>query len=147
MIVKVTGCKNEKLKQEIIKASHFFAKELLSHQMIPHIEVKIMFKTRLVDLGNCMITHVNEWNKPRTFEIQLRKGRSLTSTLCTLAHEFVHLKQFARNELADDHSYWKGFYIDPETIDYEDQPWEIEAAFKERILFHLYRDVNTPPSK
>lgn len=142
MISLVRGCKDVDFAQEITKSAHFFAKELLSPQMRRNIYVDIVFKDNLPDLGNCSITFFNDWYKPRYFEIQLRKRRSLKNTLITLAHEFVHLKQFAKGELKDDHTRWKGQPIDPAQIDYNDHPWEIEATSMEVLLYEAYIEDN-----
>lgn len=45
--------------------------------------------------------------------------------LSTLAHEMVHVKQFARGELDENLTYWKG--RNHGNTDYWDQPWEREA--------------------
>lgn len=46
--------------------------------------------------------------------------------LSTLAHEMVHVKQFARNELDSNMTQWKSNKY-CENIEYWDQPWEKEA--------------------
>jgi hypothetical protein len=43
----------------------------------------------------------------------------------TLAHELVHVKQFARGELNEQLTHWKG--RDHSDTEYWDQPWEKEA--------------------
>lgn len=143
MIVRVGGCKDQNVADELKRAALFFGRELLSRQMFSHIEVEINLTTTIRDLGDCCITHYNDWNKARYFEIRLRKPRSLPLMIKTLAHEMVHLKQFAKGELNDDHTKWKGFYIDSESIDYFDQPWEIEAASLEAVLYIMYEEFNT----
>lgn len=140
MNITVTGCKDEALEQELIKATRFFAKELLSRKMMPHIGIDIVLKTRLPDLGSCMVTYYNDWYKPREFEIELRKHRSLKNTLITLAHEMVHLKQFAKGELNCEQTRWKGVKFDSDAIDYHSYPWEIEASSMERLLYHAYEE-------
>ena len=138
MDIRVIGCKDKALETELYSATRFFASELLSKKMIPHISVEIVMKTKIKDLGNCVCTFTNDYYKPREFEIQLRRHRSLANTLKTLAHEMVHLKQFAKDELKVDHSKWKGESIDLEQIEYSDYPWEIEATSLENILYNLY---------
>lgn len=140
MNVKLSGSKDERVKQELERAARFYAKELLSRQMLPYIEVDISIKRKLPDLGYCTVAFLNDWNKPRFFDIELRHSASLERLLKVLAHEMVHLKQFARCELSEDHTRWRGFHIDPETIPYEEQPWEIEAATMEGVLYILYRE-------
>lgn len=140
MKVIVTGSKDPFLEQELVTAAKFYGKELLSKQLLKHIRLEIILVSSIPDLGNCCITYFNDWYKAREFEIQLRRKRSTKGTLQTLAHEMVHLKQFAKGELNDEHTKWKGNKIDAEAVDYHDLPWEIEASSYEYILYALYKE-------
>ena len=140
MILRVHGCKDSALAYEIEKASHFYARELLSPQLLKYIVVDIQMRTTIKDLGNCMVTYYNDWYKAREFEMEIKRHRSLKTTLSTLAHEFVHLKQFAYGELNCANTKWKGQSIDTDVVPYCDLPWEVEAASLERVLYHLYMD-------
>lgn len=55
--------------------------------------------------------------------------------IITLAHEMVHVKQYARGQVKASRSckthYWMGKNV---RKDYYNQPWEIEAYSKERVL-------------
>ena len=57
----------------------------------------------------------------------------------TLAHEMVHVKQFARNELDDQLTFWKG--RNHSNTDYWDQPWEKEARRLQHKLVQEF-DLN-----
>ena len=140
MNVTVTGCKDPQLEQSLQHAAQFFASELLSRKMLKHIELEITMRTTMKNLGSCCITYYNDWYKAREFEIELRRHRSLKNTLLTLAHEMVHLKQFAKGELNDENTKWKGVKVDTDVVDYNDLPWEIEACSLEYILYGLYVD-------
>jgi hypothetical protein len=50
----------------------------------------------------------------------------------TVAHEMVHVKQYAKGELTEQS--WQGKLINPKQ-EYWDQPWEIEAHGREVGLF------------
>jgi hypothetical protein len=54
----------------------------------------------------------------------------------TLAHEMVHVKQFAKGQLqsADGKNYWMGKRV-TRRVKYLDQPWEVEAFQRQEILF------------
>lgn len=54
----------------------------------------------------------------------------------TLAHEMVHVKQFAKGhfQIVDGKHYWKGKHI-TKRVKYLDQPWEVEAFSRQEILF------------
>lgn len=140
MKVIVTNCKNPKLEQELIAATKFYTKQLLSKQMYKHIFVEIILTKKIEDLGNCCITYYNDWYKPREFEVELKATRSLKKTLLTLAHEIVHLKQFAKGELNNANDKWHGEQVDSDNIPYHDLPWEVEAASLEYVLYGLYKD-------
>lgn len=54
----------------------------------------------------------------------------------TLAHEMVHVKQFAKGQLQseDGKNYWMGKRV-TRRVKYLDQPWEVEAFQRQEILF------------
>lgn len=138
MIIKVAGCKDHKLRKEIRRAAHFFSQALLSHQMLPYVEVEIVVSPSMADFGSCVATHYNKWYKARYFEIELRKSRSIRTIITTLAHEMVHMKQFAKGELAIDTDRWHKDYIDTDKVPYTELPWEKEARSMERTLYKAY---------
>lgn len=78
--------------------------------------------------GYCLSTSTRE------FEIEIDKNLPLRKLLTTVAHEMVHVKQYARKELKGDYV-WKDKTINPKTTDYWDEPWEIEAHGRECGLF------------
>ena len=143
MRVIVTNCRNPKLEQELIAATKFYTKQLVSKQMYKHIFVEIILTKKIEDLGNCCITFYNDWYKAREFEIELKTSRSLKKMLHTLAHEIVHLKQFAKGELNNANDKWQGQSVDTDTTPYHDLPWEIEAASLEGILYEMYNNHKT----
>lgn len=138
MNVTVTGCRDPQMERELVNATRFFGRFLLSRKMLPNISVEIMMKTTIPDLGSCAITYYNDWYKPREFEIELRRHRSLKNTLKTLAHEMVHLKQFAKCELNAEQTRWHRAPINTDDMSYMDYPWEQEANDLEHILYDVY---------
>lgn len=84
-------------------------------------------------MGYCLQEENN-----RTFELEIDKTQSLRGLLETVAHEMVHVKQYARGELyqgirVNKHR-WQGEWLE-DNIDYWDLPWEIEAHGREIGLF------------
>mgnify|MGYP001210788531 FL=1 len=69
----------------------------------------------------------------------------LRKLLLTIAHEMVHVKQYARGELYQGTRIakhrWQGKWIS-NNLDYWDQPWEIEAAGREIGLFVQWAEKN-----
>jgi hypothetical protein len=74
--------------------------------------------------------------------MNLDSGIGVERLITTLAHEMVHVKQYAKGQIKSSKScktnYWMGKNIRKE---YFEQPWEIEAYSKERVLankiFHM----------
>lgn len=54
----------------------------------------------------------------------------------TLAHEMVHVKQFAKGhfQIVDGKYFWMGKRV-TKRVKYLDQPWEVEAFSRQEILF------------
>ena len=77
----------------------------------------------------------------RTFEIEVDRTLRLRRLLETVAHEMVHVKQYARDELHVDYANcWKNdFYT---KTDYWDCPWEIEAHGRELGLFIRWAELH-----
>ena len=85
-------------------------------------------------------------DSPRDFSIEVDHTQGLRTMLETIAHEMVHVKQYARSEMTDwiieDKFYkWKGDFV-PESTDYWDLPWEIEANGREVGLFVRWAQDN-----
>jgi hypothetical protein len=130
----ITGKINKKYREAI----EFFASNLFTPQMKRHIEIRVRKRDLGTWHGFVSIEDYNVLNQPRSFVIELHKGDNEAEQLKTLAHELVHVRQYARNELNDEMNTWKGRYVDSDAIDYNDQPWEIEANKLGNELYELY---------
>lgn len=161
MKLAISGSIRPSLERKIIAASHFYADLLMDKRMVKNLIVDIEIVRNMDDnLGECYPE--DECKKPRYFTIRLLRS-SDEQILKALAHEFVHLKQYAKNELGysmgtksfiiedpftdDPRSYtlsldfvWQGKVWKPKKrqCSYWDSPWEIEAYGKERGLFHRF---------
>jgi len=67
----------------------------------------------------------------------------------TLAHEMVHVKQYARGQITHGKNlkskFWMGQRIKSQ---YYDSPWEIEAYSKERVLANkIFKIIDTAHAK
>ena len=89
-------------------------------------------------MGYCL-----EADNNRTFELEIDKTQPLRGLLETVAHEMVHVKQYARGELSPVKDIWMGKTYDPKEISYWDLPWEIEAHGREVGLFVRYCEANS----
>ena len=127
MTIRITGgTKNQKkYARSMVK---FCIKTLMPRMKTLDITVKL--KNPKGAMGYCL-----ELDDNRTFEIEADKKLRLRKLLETIAHEMVHVKQYARRELHPVHETWCGKTYNPKKVSYWDLPWEIEAHGREVGLF------------
>lgn len=122
-------------------AAEWYAIKLMGSRLAKNISVRIDFVQNLEAEGtggDCIWEDDN--HRPREFQINIDKNDDMPYMLQTLAHEMVHVKQFAKGELKDimkAHSLckWQGNEYDTEKLEYWDYPWEIEAHGREKGLY------------
>ena len=114
------------------------------------IEVYINFEKHSDCKAYC--SYMDNNIKPRMFDISIDPRISKTAQLKALAHEMVHVKQYARGELqeyvtpkkANKRIKWQGKNVldKSEICDdgYWTSPWEIEAYGREIGLFYMYKE-------
>tara|TARA_Y100000310_G_scaffold237160_1_gene240413 strand:+ start:165 stop:683 length:519 start_codon:yes stop_codon:yes gene_type:complete len=128
VIVKIYQRGGIKRHAIIKEAAKYYAAWLMDGDLVDELTVNIrVCKAGLGsnDMGVC--TSPNVWDsEKRSFDIRLRSSLSTYYMLKTLAHEMVHVKQFATNQLTGWHSAtWNN--VDFENTPYRIQPWEQEA--------------------
>lgn len=98
------------------------------------MEINIVFKKGMFDRigqwGNCIWE--DQHIRPNDFVIEIDADQNIGMILNTLAHELVHVKQWAKGEFYQHQSDQKIFTYQKmrynvAKVDYWDQPWEIEA--------------------
>ncbi len=94
------------------------------------LDITVRLCTPKGAMGYCL-----ELDNKREFDIEIDRTQPMRKMLETLAHEMVHVKQFARRELHPANDEWYGKTYNPKKIDYWDLPWEIEAHGRETGLF------------
>lgn len=82
---------------------------------------------------------------PNEYEIKFsKKIKNMRRIVQTLAHEMVHVKQFAKGEMYDhinsDTIRWKRNTYNIKEINYWDYPWEIDAYGREMGLYVRLKD-------
>ena len=79
-----------------------------------------------------------------SYLVVIRPDRNLTTVGMTLAHELVHVKQYARKELVDmcsgNYQMWNKVMYNENIVGYRNLPWEKEAIEREKVLYHLWRE-------
>jgi hypothetical protein len=126
------------------RALHFFAGELLSPKVLPHITINVFGLDGPVDKTNFgLVIWADDNLRPRMFDLEINTKISERNYILTLAHEMVHVRQYVRKDVVELFrpkygKKWKGELIDIDKIRYWDQPWEIEAHALERPLANSF---------
>lgn len=142
MHINVAGVRDPKFKKELTRAAEYYLGTLMSKRIMNHISVDIIVKPQhQMDNnadGYCEVDGYNTSNKPRAFIIEVARNKSKRYMMMTLAHEIVHLKQYALGELDENMSVWKGKRFNTSSTSYWRTPWEIEAFGRERGMYTEY---------
>ena len=137
MKIKTRKFKNRELIKLIKYAANFYA-DLL----IPKQKHKIYLDINANEIsadGYCTCMDLYD------FEIEIHKDLTFEHMMITLAHEMVHVKQYATGELRDyvkstSLNRWQGKIVDDSKINYWDRPWEIEAFGREFGLYARFKE-------
>jgi hypothetical protein len=88
-------------------------------------------------LGLASVEDYNVLGMPNSFLIEICRNTE-EEMLKSLGHELVHVLQYARGELNEQMTMWRGKKIDSEKIPYFEQPWEQEAIILEQKLYDAF---------
>ena len=150
LIVNVYGLPVQSVntKSLLEEAAKFYAGILLEEDIMEKIELDIQIDFDMDCAGHCVTDDCEEY--PKCFTISINPDYTVESMFDILAHEMVHLKQFATNELynvlameADELTFghiWKGerWYPNNNENVLFDSPWEHEAYGKQAGLYHRW---------
>lgn len=128
----------------IRKAARYYISRLIGEQT-PDIHVSVEFKESMRNYeaycewaGNCA--------RPKKFKIVMSTNLGSRRLLECLAHEMVHVKQYAKGELKDyaysNHVKWHGVkmrYDEEDDEQYFESPWEIEAYGRTVGLYNGFK--------
>ena len=148
MFVTIKG--GSKRQKELAESMVVFCQKKLMPKMY-NLEINMHIKEFGKD-ENCGYAwpaddaHVS---RPREFNIEVNRNQKLRQMLETIAHEMVHVKQFARGELYESTNKkahrWQGIWMSNRSKnvkDYWDNPWEIEAFGRQLGLFIRWAEEN-----
>lgn len=144
---------NRREKHEVAEAAQFFASQLMDPRMVRNLTVDIERNKKLDVQGECVSEEA--CRNPRWFTITLRGRSDDEDMIKTLAHEMVHVKQYAKNELGKEFAVgrggsgvriatrWQGQLWKAKRKEdaYWDCPWEIEAYGREVGLYQRWLDM------
>ena len=149
MQIIVRGSSERVSRKVVREAIEFFAERLMTERLHSSLKVQVSFVSdKEIDCASdCAPDYIESTIRPKTFELRIRNKLPLMTTIQSLAHEMVHIKQYARAELFDYFRKplcrWRGRFYDKESMDTETDaywlaPWEIEARGYEEGLYNLF---------
>ena len=131
-----------KFKADEIKAAlNFFAETLMHKNLCKNLQIRVCFGE---GVDNTAGWEDDDHVRPREFTITVNSKMGYSTMLTTLAHEMVHVKQYATGELrhmmrGPTLHRWNNQPYDTTDVEYWDLPWEIEAYGRERGLYYRFR--------
>ncbi len=140
MLLHIKGS-NKKLRKAVEQAAWYYAEKLMGKRLMAGIEITINLKKNLLTKEGNEGTAIWEDDniRPKEFTISLDSNCTIRNILITLAHEMVHVKQWAKGEMYEyaerDMVRFNKTKFNMSNIDYWDYPWEIEAFGRQLGLF------------
>lgn len=128
----------QRQKKIVTESCGYFADKLFPKYILPelHFDIELIRNLKKKEDIKADCIWGDERVNPRDFEIRIDSSMNMYAIIRALAHEMVHVKQYALGELMDGPSYlkvrWLGKWIKTQNENnYWDRPWEIEAYGKE----------------
>lgn len=140
MRIAVYSCKDPYIKKLIKLAVNDYCERLFwDKKKTRGLKFTVHLKNELPDKseGECEVVDYDSLTLPKRFKINLIKS-SPPRLFSSLAHEVVHAWQFAYGYVDGDLKKWRGRWI-PQSTDYWDEPWEIEAYGREPGLYVRFK--------
>lgn len=133
---------NFKTRKKVLIAAVWMLYDQLGNRVAPNISLEIdLIKSLIHDeavFGDCFAADSVRYNRPRYFQIRLDAGLEISILLETLAHEIVHLRQYAKDQLYEYRNGDSRYAGKRYPKDSEDLPWEEEASLLEQHIYRRY---------
>lgn len=85
---------------------------------------------------------------PKVIGMVIDTGLDLERLIIALAHEMVHVKQYAKGQITHGRTLNSKFWMGRKyRLPYYDLPWEVEAFSKERVLANKVFQIIDNPTK
>jgi hypothetical protein len=128
MKISVINCPDKEFEPFTIRAVEFFSNLLFEDKkLIESLSIILMFFDKMEDMGEAIIDDFIRNKNPKKFIIKIDGTMGADRIFETIAHEMVHVKQYALGELNATLTKWKGNKVDSDSMYYYFRPWEIEA--------------------
>lgn len=133
------------LDTALIRRAARYYMSRLTGQTFPDVDITIEFRDGLREY-QAYCEPVASAYHPRKFNIVINTNLGPKRLLESLAHEMVHVKQYAKGELKDyvysNHVKWCGvkmLYDEGDDDQYFESPWEIEAYGRQVGLYSGFK--------
>jgi hypothetical protein len=145
MRVRVRGG-NENTRKQIKHAAKWYGDNIVGYKLADNVYVRIDLIPNLQIEERCYarVVWLKTNHRPRHFAIEIDSNLKKKMMLKTLAHEFVHIRQYTRDHLKDLYNCtrvrWHKKIFSEQQIDtlYKTLPWELEAHKLEKHFYHAY---------
>lgn len=139
MFIDIKGKSVKTPRFLIKKAAIFFGEYLLGKKLAENVNLFIEFDRHDDMDGDYAYCDMIDEN-PRWFVVTIDRTLSKKDTFLALAHEMVHVKQYAKGQMKDlsrpaKTVRWLGEKYNSDEIDYWSSPWEREARGMEMELY------------
>jgi len=167
MHVSTKGVGSRALSFQLRQAAQFYARELMSERLCQTLDLEIVVKKNDKTFREAGLAEwLDQTPRPKEFRIIIahQKKKDFQEYFKILAHEMVHVKQYAKDEMTSlikvvkkgkVEQYWRGssfalaskrrpvtrmkkVITDDRGRDYYYQPWEVEAFGLEVGLYNYY---------
>ena len=140
--IKITG--GDKHKRKLLKnAARWMLGYTLGNRLANNIKLKIRITEKLKDSNFYgSVVWEDDNHRPREYDMELCNYLKDSMLYRVLAHEIVHIRQYATGDLKDlashaDYCKWKDTMVQSEgrgSGSYFDLPWEIEARKQQGFI-------------
>jgi Zn-dependent peptidase ImmA (M78 family) len=145
MKIKTRGIPDKLTRSLCKEAIRYYGNELLGSRLSKNITINVIFEV-LPSPIKAMCQWQDDNHRCREFVILIHKKLNKKQTLITLAHEMVHVKQYATGELKDylrtESVRWQNKVFSLDKVKYWSSPWEKEAYKKDEILYEAFKKRN-----
>jgi hypothetical protein len=132
-------------KKHASSIASFALTKLMTNRLSNSLSIKIHIAKGLHQkgevLGDAIWMDDEPSRRPKEFVVRVDAEIGLRNLCMTIAHEMVHVKQWASGEMYEynnhlfETSRFNGKQVNRNKIDYWDLPWEIEAHGRELGIF------------
>ena len=147
MRISISGNARNLDHATIRKALQWYARDLmpkLHTKLSLELDITTTLRKREGIIGAATCWYEDAKRKPTVFHMEMEANLSKRVALRILAHEMVHVKQFATGEMREyprsSNIRWHGRNVRMRHGDaYWEQPWEIDSYGREVGLFYRFR--------